>query len=144
MTAYQDYQDDIDDLDDDLAQDELDVKADDFDSAVSSALADAAATAPKYQAGDDDKPEPIMFEGRVVDRTDIKISGLTGLSEAYEGLKIGLDDRVRLVVETRAVRVNHYTDKDGQLIRSQELKVVVADIVPWNPLDPSDDGVIRS
>ncbi len=134
----------LDDLDDVDTDDELDVKGDDFDTALASALADAQAGAPTFDPDAEPVKEPILFEGKVVDRTEIKISGLTGLSEAYEGVKIGLDDRVRLVVETRATKVDHYVDKDNQLVRSQTLKVFVADVVPWNPADPSDDGIIRA
>jgi len=123
---------------------ELDVKADDFDTALGSALADAAETAPTWNPGEEEKPEPILFEGRTVNRTEVKISGLTGLSEAYEGLKLGLDDRVRMVIEARVTKVNHYVDKDDQMVRSQETKVILADIVPWDPSNADDDGILRA
>jgi hypothetical protein len=123
-----------------------DAKPDDFDTAMGQALAEAAGSAPRHNVGgsDDAEREPLMFEGREVKKTEVVIKGLTGLSEAYEGLRIGMDDRVRLVVETRATKVNHYVDKDGELVRSQELKVLVADIVPWDPTNPSDDGILRA
>lgn len=120
---------------------------DEFDTAMDEAdqpLVEAVTSAPRQGHSDTPAPAPAMFEGRVVDRTEVAIKGLTGLSEAYDGLRIGLDDRVRLVVETRASRVNHYVDKDGMLVRSQELKVQLADIIPWDPTDPNDDGVIRA
>lgn len=120
------------------------VTADDFDMAVGAALADAAAGAPHYEEGEAPAREPILFEGRKVDRTEIVIKGLTNLSDAYEGIQIGLDDRVRLVIETRGAKVNHYVDKDGNLVRSQELKVLVADIVPWDPTNAADDGILRA
>jgi hypothetical protein len=120
----------------------------DFDALMDSdeELVTAVSSAPRFAQPDPEAPAPapILFEGRTVDRTEISIKGLTALSEAYDGLKIGLDDRVRLVVETRAARVNHYVDKDGQLVRSQELRVSVADIIPWDPTNPADDGVIRA
>lgn len=125
--------------------DEPDVKSDDFDTAVGSALADAAASAPRQPDGSAlSAKEPIMFEGKRVARTEIKAVGTITLNEAYEGVKLGLDDRVRLVIETRVSKVNHYVDKDGDLVRSQELRIAVVDIVPWNPTDPSDDGIIRA
>lgn len=120
---------------------------DDFDSAMDTdeSLVEAVSSAPRFgQDTDTPAPAPAMFEGRVVDRTEVSIKGLTGLSDAYEGLRIGLDDRVRLVVETRASKVNHYVDKDGLLVRSQELRVALADIIPWDPTNPDDDGVIRA
>ena len=126
-----------------MTKKELDVKADDFDTALGSALADAAQTAPTWNPGED-KPKPILFEGRTVNRTEVKISGLTGLSEAYEGLKLGLDDRVRMVIEARVTKVNHYVDKDDQMVRSQETKVILADIVPWDPSNADDDGILRA
>lgn len=120
----------------------------DFDSALETeddaVLAEATASAPRYRGKKGAEPEPITFEGRVVDRTEIIIKGLTELSEAYDGLKISLDDRVRLLVEARAAGVGHYVDKEGQLVRSQTLRVNLADIVPWDPTDPDDDGVIRA
>lgn len=119
---------------------------DEFDSAMTEDqdLVDVVASAPRVEDEDRPAPAPVMFEGRVVDRTEVAIKGLTGLSDAYDGLRIGLDDRVRLVVETRASRVNHYVDKEGQLVRSQELHVQLADIIPWDPTNPDDDGVIRA
>lgn len=130
------------------AAEELDVKPDDFDSSVAASLADAAAAAPRYgvtaAGSDDDAPEELTFEGRAVNKTEVKISGLTGLSDAYTGLKIGIDDRVRMVVEARATKVNHYTNTDGDLVRSQELKVFAAEIIPWDPTDPNDDGILRA
>jgi len=120
---------------------------DDFDAAIDTdeTLVEAVSSAPRFgQDADAPAPAPMLFEGRPVDRTEVAIKGLTGLSDAYEGLRIGLDDRVRLVVETRASKVNHYVDKDGLLVRSQELKVSLADIIPWDPTNPDDDGVIRA
>lgn len=120
--------------------DEFDAAMDDTDEP----LVEAVTSAPRHDPNETPAPAPSLFEGRVVDRTEVSIKGLTGLSEAYDGLRIGLDDRVRLVVETRASRVNHYVDKDGLLVRSQELKVQLAEIIPWDPTNPHDDGVIRA
>ena len=87
------------------------IDTDDFDAVLESddnPLAEVVSAAPRLEAQAPQDREPITFEGRVVDKTEISIKGLTGLSEAYEGLRIGLDDRVRLVVEARASKVDHY------------------------------------
>ena len=87
--------------------------------------------------------EPLLFEGRVVDACVTKISGLTGLEDSG-GLVLHTDDRLRLVVEARVTGVNHSVDKDGKLIRTHSVKVIVADPAPWDPTDPNDDGVLRA
>jgi hypothetical protein len=87
--------------------------------------------------------ETLTFEGRVVDGTSTKITGLTSLDET-NGLVLHTDDRVRLIVETRVTGVNHAVDKDGQLIRTHLLKVLTADPAPWDPTDEDDDGVLRA
>lgn len=87
--------------------------------------------------------EPLTFEGRVVEGTVTKIVGLTGLDDS-NGMVLHTDDRLRLVVEARVTGVNHAVDKDGKLIRTHTVKVIVADPAPWDPSDPDDDGVLRA
>lgn len=111
---------------------------DDFDAAIAQAAAeDTPASAPNRMR------EPLKFEGKPVDRMEVKITGVKGLSEAYDQVKVNIHDRVRLVVETRVKGISHYLDKDNQLVRLQEVVATAVDIVPWNPADPSDDGVLR-
>lgn len=89
-------------------------------------------------------PEPPlpMFEGRVVDQSIMRISGATPLEEV--DVVVSVDDRVRLVGEYRVVSIRHFADpKTGDLVREQVLKPILATLSPWNPEDPSDDGVIR-
>lgn len=90
-------------------------------------------------------PEPAIpkFEGREVNGTQIRISGAMPL-ENLDHLVLGVDDWVHLEGDYRVVSVRHYADpKTGDLIREQVLRPMKADIKPWDPTDPKDDGVLR-
>jgi hypothetical protein len=89
------------------------------------------------------RPTIPSFEGQNVDTSTVKISGLSALDNA-EGLVVSTDDRVRLVGEFTVVGIRHYVDKNGDLVREQVLKPVKVETCPWNPADPTDDGVIRA
>jgi|GEM_PF-3667060 len=117
----------------------LDTGSEDFDEA----LAQLAAGAPTFEQEEQGQPEKRFFEGKPVEATQIKITGVSGLDERYNGVEISLHDRVRLVVEARVTRVSHGLDKDSRIVRLQELKATQVDIVPWNPMDETDDGILR-
>lgn len=85
----------------------------------------------------------MRFEGRKVDSSEVRIAGVTGLDSLDDWL-LGVDDRVRIVVETRVTSVDHYTNKDGKLIRRHTLKALRTDVTPWDPGNPDDRGVLRS
>jgi hypothetical protein len=58
---------------------------------------------------------------------------------------ISTDDRVRLVGEYRVVGVRHdVDDKTGEVIRIQILKPISIQLCPWDPSDPTDDGIVRA
>lgn len=85
-----------------------------------------------------------QFEGRQVDAAHLKIAGTTPLDEVGD-IVVSVDDRVRLVAEYRVVGVRHYVHPGtGDLVREQVLKPLVAELAPWDPSDPDDDGVIRA
>lgn len=107
-------------------------ETDDFDTAVGLSLVDNIA------------PEPMFppFEDIPVELSETKISGLSTLNDS--DLLIQMNDRVRIVIETRATAVSHSFDKEGRFVRQQQLKVIAVDLAPWNPLDPHDDGILRA
>lgn len=85
-----------------------------------------------------------MFEGRHVDAARCKITGTTPMDEVGD-IVVSVDDRVRLVAEYKVVGVRHFVDPhSGDLVREQILRPLIAELAPWDPSDPSDDGVIRA
>lgn len=88
-------------------------------------------------------PELPAFEGQAVDHVTIKITGLSTLDSA-EHLVVGVDDRIRCVGEFKVTAVRHYVDPDGNLVREQTLKPLTVTTCPWDPSDPTDDGVVRA
>lgn len=105
-------------------------------AAVSSLPTSAIGSPPE-----EDETAPLMFEGRVIDAVETKITGVAGFSEANPRLQI--DDRVRFVVESRVTAVNHF-EKDGKLIRQHTVKAIIVEPTPWNPDDPNDRGILRA
>lgn len=90
------------------------------------------------------QPSIPKFEGAEVSATMIKISGKSEV-ESSEDIVISTDDRVRLVGEYRVVRVNHFVDeKTGEVHREQVLKPISIQLCPWDPADPTDDGIVRA
>lgn len=90
------------------------------------------------------QPPIPKFEEHIVEATTIKVTGMTAPDTGGRDLVIGVDDMVRLVGEFKVVRVNHFVDKDGKLIREQVLKPITVETCPWDPADPNDDGVVRA
>jgi len=91
----------------------------------------------------DPAPEIPKFEGKEVAGTEVKFTGLASIDDV-NGLVLGTDDRVRIVVEARVTSVKHYVDKNGQLQREQTVKAISAGFVPFDPTDPNDIGIIRA
>lgn len=88
------------------------------------------------------EPAVPTFEGKPVDATTLKVAS------PHAGLEIDavlrMDDIVRVVVEARVSRIDHQVnERTGQLIRHQSAKVISAALIPWNPEDPEDTGVLR-
>ena len=89
-------------------------------------------------------PSIPAFEGAPVSTARMKISGRSDI-EAADDIVISTDDRVRLVGEYRVTGVRHYVDeKTGDLVREQVLKPLSIQLCPWDPSDPTDDGIVRA
>jgi hypothetical protein len=107
---------------------------------------DAASVTELYEGAATHVPTPgiPIFEGRQVDAAHLKIAGTTPLDDVGD-IVVSVDDRVRLVAEYTVVGVRHYVHPGtGDLVREQILKPLVAELAPWDPTDPTDDGVIRA
>lgn len=89
------------------------------------------------------QPPLPAFEGQQVDYSTVKVSGLSSL-ENVDNVVISTDDRVRLVGEFKVTSVRHFVDGDGKLVREQVLKPLVVTTCPWDPTDPTDDGIVRA
>ena len=90
------------------------------------------------------KPPIPKFEGSVVQSTNTKITG-TAPIEADDHLVLSIDDRVRMVGEYRVVGVRFFVDpKTGDTVREQLLKPIELALCPWDPADPTDDGIVRA
>lgn len=90
------------------------------------------------------KPPIPKFEGSDVASTNTKINGNAPL-DAGTDLVLSIDDRVRLVGEYRVVGVAFRVDpKTGDTVREQILKPIELALCPWDPTDPTDDGIVRA
>lgn len=84
------------------------------------------------------------FEKAKVSKTEIKISGACAVNTRDETM-VSLDDRLRICGEFRVVKVNHYVDKNGDVVRQQVIAPIDdLDLVPWNPMDPNDNGIVSA
>lgn len=87
-------------------------------------------------------PEVPMFEGKPVEATRLKVTSPTHGLEIDKVLR--MDDIIRVVIEARVSDVAHkVNERTGALIRHQSAKVISAALIPWNPEDPNDEGVLR-
>lgn len=84
-----------------------------------------------------------QFEKANVTKTEIKVTGACGI-ETFGEISVGLDDRLRAVGEFRVVKVMHYVNKEGDVVR-QHILAAIGELVlsPWDSTDPSDDGIVR-
>lgn len=90
------------------------------------------------------KPSIPKFEGAAVESTGTKIAGTAPIT-ADDHLVLSIDDRVRMVGEYRVVGVHFKVDtKTGDTIREQILKPIELALCPWDPSDPTDDGIVRA
>lgn len=82
------------------------------------------------------------FEGKPVHTTKLMLSSTSGLE--IDNAVLRLDDIIRITVEARVAKVHHnVNEKTGELERVQQAKALSVEIVPWNPEDPSDNGILR-
>ena len=87
-------------------------------------------------------PSIPQFEGEPVQAVQAKIAGLSTISTPDLPV-FTVDDRVRLIGEFKCIGVRHTRDKNGNLVREQVITALEVDVCPFDPEDPSDDGVIR-
>lgn len=84
------------------------------------------------------------FEGIPVEGTIIKMSGAAPL-EDLDGQVIHYGDIVQLMSHFRCVGVHHIEDnKTGKMMRVQVLRPVLMALVPFDPDDPNDTGIMRA
>lgn len=87
---------------------------------------------------------PPAFEGQPVEGVRIKVAGLSSVALPDDVL-LSTDDRIRMVGEFRVVAVRHFIDdKTGQLVREQVVRPILLEPCPFDPSDPTDDGVVRA
>jgi hypothetical protein len=85
-----------------------------------------------------------VFERATVQSTEIKISGSCAI-DTHGELTVSLDDLIRAVGVFRVVRINHYVNKAGDVVRQQVLAPVEdLEVVPFDSSNPNDDGVVRA
>jgi hypothetical protein len=91
----------------------------------------------------DEPTTPIpTFEGKLVHSTSLRLASTTGLDIEDRVLKV--DDIIHVLVDARVSQVNHIVDeRTGKMERVQSAKVLDVTLVPWNPEDPEDEGVLR-
>jgi hypothetical protein len=91
------------------------------------------------------KPEPIPdFEGHPVDGTTLKISGSVDKDDLTD-VVVSVDDVVQMLSQYKVVGIYHRVDpRTGRIIREQILKPVEVALMPIDPSDPNDDGIIRA
>lgn len=84
------------------------------------------------------------FEGHPVEATIMKMSGAAPLDELADTV-IGVDDVVQMISQFRCIGIDHKVDeKTGHLIRVQLLRPIEFALMPIDPSDPNDDGIIRA
>lgn len=90
------------------------------------------------------KPPLPGFEGTNVEAVQTKVSGNVNIDGADDKVLM-IDDRVRLVGSFRVVGVHFKVDpKTGDTVREHILKPIDMELCPWDPSDPTDDGIVRA
>lgn len=84
------------------------------------------------------------FERAAVSSTEIKISGQCAI-DTHGEVTVSLDDLIRAVGVFRVVKINHYVNKAGDVVRQQVLAPVEdLAVVPFDASNPNDDGIVRA
>lgn len=84
------------------------------------------------------------FERATVSSTEIKISGQCAI-DTHGEVTVSLDDLIRAVGVFRVVKINHYVNKAGDVVRQQVLAPVEdLAVVPFDASNPNDDGIVRA
>lgn len=84
------------------------------------------------------------FEGQVVDRAAVRLTGAIPVDAFDDTTVIGVDDIVQVIAQFRCVGVHHDTDTQGNLVRVQRLRPVSMDLMPFDESNPDDDGILRA
>lgn len=83
------------------------------------------------------------FEGHKVDGIAVTTTASKSAFDEVDTI-MSIDDQVQVMGRYRCVGVSHTIDeKTGTLIRVQTLKPERMDLMPFDPSDPDDDGVLR-
>lgn len=130
----------------------LDTQTD--DAVVGQELPPAATPAVATSAAAASSPPPLAtmatatptgateFEKAAVASIVTKVTGSTAVDG---GDQVSIDDVIRVVGEFRVTGVSFGVDKDGSLVRTQTVRAVGdLTLVPWNPADPRDNGIVRA
>lgn len=84
------------------------------------------------------------FEGHPVEGTVVKVKGTAPLDDLTD-VVLGVDDVVQMVSQYRCVGVYHDVDeKTGALVRVHMIRPIEMALLPVDPHDPEDDGIIRA
>jgi hypothetical protein len=84
------------------------------------------------------------FERATVQATEIRISGQCSI-DTHGELTVSLDDLIRAVGVFRVVKINHFVNKAGDVVRQQVLAPVEdLEVVPFDSSNPNDDGIVRA
>lgn len=84
------------------------------------------------------------FENHPVEAAIVKMSGAAPLDDLDDTV-LGVDDVVQMVSQFRCIGVHHKVDdKTGALVRVQVLRPIEMALMPIDPSDPDDDGIIRA
>jgi hypothetical protein len=89
----------------------------------------------------------MKFEGADVGKSEIRITGtcVVDTPNISGEAEVSIDDRIRAVGEFRVVGVRFVVDeKTGEVTRQQLVKPIDIQLCPFDPSDPSDDGILRA
>lgn len=85
------------------------------------------------------------FEGQPVDSTKVKVSGAIPADSIDDDVVLRVDDIMQVATQFRCVAVHHKVDeKTGNLTRIQVIRPIEMVLVPFDPTDPDDIGILRS
>lgn len=91
--------------------------------------------------------DEFTYQGKHIDHMNLQVRGLSGLpcqNSKGEDLPLQIDDVVNLRVEGRVTGSRfEVDDKTGELHQVFLIKPLDVGFQPWDPSDPSDDGVSR-
>ncbi len=91
--------------------------------------------------------DEFTHNGKHIDSMKLQVRGLSGLpcqNSKGEDMPLQIDDVVNMHVEGRVTGSRFaVNDKTGELEQTFTIKPLDVGFQPWDPSDPSDDGVSR-